>query len=98
MLARRAERNAGQPAGDRKDELVDVRIVEQAEDDIECVALVLWTVSIRTDRESDAAGFGFADEPRISFEVFFLAVLRMIAVEESRVDLDGDTLLMADVQ
>ena len=46
MFARRAQRNPSQPPRHGKDQLVDVRVVEQPENDVEGVALILRAVRV----------------------------------------------------
>ena len=75
MLARRAQSNASQSSSDRKDDFVDLGVVEQLEYDVECVPLVFRAVRVRTNGDANASRFCFASEPRVGFEVLLFTVV-----------------------
>lgn len=89
MLARRSQDDAREAAGYRKDDFVDLERVEQRQNDLEAVALVLRTMRRGTDRDADSPGVRFAHQTRDRVDVFLLLILRVVSIQEPRVDFDG---------
>ena len=98
MLAGGPKRDPRQTAGDRENDFVDPRFVEQLEHDVESVALILRAVRVRADGDADAARLRLAHQRALASRYFFFAVVRVVAIEKARVDLDGQAAPMRYVE
>ncbi len=87
-LALDFERDAEQPAGDREDELVDLQLVEDRQYRLEAAGLIARRVRVRADGDTDAAVSRLAQEPLVGVEVALLLLVRVVAIEKARVELD----------
>ena len=72
MLASSAERDASQPAADRKDDFVHPCVVEQFENDVETVSLILGAMGVGADGDADAERLGLANQAGFGLDVSFL--------------------------